>query len=152
MRAFRLTALDPAPVLLETDSPEPKPRANQALIQLYAAGVTPAEIGWYPTSHNKDGSERRGAIPGHEFSGVIAALGADTKGFSIGDEIFGLNDWFADGASAEYCVADTTGILPKPATLTHAEAAAVPIGALTAWQGLERVRLQEGERILVHGG
>jgi NADPH:quinone reductase-like Zn-dependent oxidoreductase len=152
MRAFRLTALETAPVLLETDSPESVPGANQALIQVYAAGVTPAELGWYPTSHNKDGSERRGAIPGHEFSGVVAALGADTKGFSVGDEVFGLNDWFADGATAAYCVADTSGIAPKPGTLTHAEAAAVPIGALTAWQGLARVQLREGERILVHGG
>jgi NADPH:quinone reductase-like Zn-dependent oxidoreductase len=128
------------------------PGAHQALIHVYAAGLTPAELEWYPTSHNKDGSERRNAIPGHEFSGVVAALGAETKGFSVGDEIFGLNDWFADGATAEYCVADTSGIAHKPATLTQAEAAAVPIGALTAWQGLERARLREGERILVHGG
>jgi NADPH:quinone reductase-like Zn-dependent oxidoreductase len=152
MRAVQLTALETAPVLLETDSPEPIPGTNQALIRVYAAGVTPAELQWYPTSHNKDGSERKGAIPGHEFSGVVAALGADTKGFSVGDEIFGLNDWFADGATAEYCIADTSGIVPKPANLTYAEAAAVPIGALTAWQGLERARLREGERILVHGG
>jgi NADPH:quinone reductase-like Zn-dependent oxidoreductase len=70
----------------------------------------------------------------------------------VGDAVFGLNDWFADGPTAEYCIADTTGIAHKPETLTHAEAAAVPIGALTAWQGLERARLQAGQRILVQGG
>ncbi len=128
------------------------PGANEVLVQVYAAGVTPTELLWYPTSHNKDGSERTGAIPGHEFSGVITALGAAVNGYSIGDEVFGMNDWFADGATAEYCVADTSGIARKPASLTHAEAAAVPIGALTAWQGLERARLQAGQRILVHGG
>jgi NADPH:quinone reductase-like Zn-dependent oxidoreductase len=102
--------------------------------------------------HNKDGSARAGAIPGHEFSGVITALGAAVNGYEVGDEVFGLNDWFADGATAEYCVADTSGIAPRPASLTHAQAAAVPIGALTAWQGLERARLQAGQRILVQGG
>jgi NADPH:quinone reductase-like Zn-dependent oxidoreductase len=83
---------------------------------------------------------------------VISALGAAVSGFSTGDEVFGLNDWFADGATAEYCVADVSGIAPKPASLTHVQAAAVPIGALTAWQGLDRARLQASERILVQGG
>jgi len=152
MRAVQLTASPPAPVLLETDAPEPIPGATEVLVQVYAAGVTPTELRWYPTSHNKDGSERTGAIPGHEFSGVITALGAAVNEYSIGDEVFGLNDWFADGATAEYCVADASSISPKPASLTDAEAAAVPIGALTAWQGLERARLQAGQRILVHGG
>jgi NADPH:quinone reductase-like Zn-dependent oxidoreductase len=152
MRAFQLSAFQTTPVVLEKDAPEPMPGATDVLVQVYAAGVTPSELLWYPTSHNKDGSERTGAIPGHEFSGVITALGADVKEFSIGDEVFGLNDWFADGATAEYCVADASGIAPKPATLTHAEAAAVPIGALTAMQGLERARLQAAQRILVHGG
>jgi NADPH:quinone reductase-like Zn-dependent oxidoreductase len=152
MRAVQLTALKTEPVLMETDAREPVPAATEVLVQVYAAGVTPTELLWYPTLHKKDGRARTGAIPGHEFSGVIAALGADVKGFSVGDEVFGLNDWFADGATADYCVAGVSGIAPKPATLTHAEAAAVPIGALTAWQGLERARLQEGQRILVQGG
>ena len=152
MRALRLTALQTVPELLETDAPEPVPGANQVLVQVFAAGVTPTELLWYPTSHNKDGSERTGAISGHEFSGVIAALGSAVNGHSIGDEVFGMNDWFADGATAEYCVADTSSIARKPASLTHAEAAAVPIGALTALQGLERARLRAGQRILVQGG
>jgi NADPH:quinone reductase-like Zn-dependent oxidoreductase len=152
MRAFRLNASQTGPVLLESDAPKPVPGANEVLVQVYASGVTPTELLWYPTSHNKDGSARAGAIPGHEFSGVITALGAAVNGYEVGDEVFGLNDWFADGATAEYCVADTSGIARKPASLTHAEAAAVPIGALTAWQGLERAHLQGGERILVQGG
>ena len=152
MRAFRLSASQTPPALQETDAPAGTPGANQVLVRVYAAGVTPTELLWYPTSHNKDGSERPGAIPGHEFSGVVAAPGADAKGFAVGDEVFGMNDWFADGATAEYCVADASAIAHKPTSLTHAEAAAVPLGALTAWQGLDRARLHEGERILVHGG
>lgn len=64
-----------------------------------------------------------------------------------------MNDWFADGALAEYCVTQPDWISPKPRRLSHAEAASVPIGALTAWQGLfDRAKLQPGERVLVHGG
>ena len=122
------------------------------LIQVYAAGVTPSELRWYPTSHKKDGSVRPLAVPGHEFSGVVAQLGERVEGFAAGDEVFGMNDWFADGASAEFCVTVPSNIARKPSRLTHAEAATVPIGALTAWQGLlDRAKLQTGERLLVHG-
>ncbi len=64
-----------------------------------------------------------------------------------------MNDWFADGALAEYCIAQPSGIAPKPTRLTHIEAASVPIGALTAWQGLfDRGKLQADQRVLIHGG
>jgi NADPH:quinone reductase-like Zn-dependent oxidoreductase len=64
-----------------------------------------------------------------------------------------MNDWFADCATADYCTSAWTSVAVKPSRLTHPEAASVPIGALTAWQGLfERARLQAGERVLIHGG
>jgi NADPH:quinone reductase-like Zn-dependent oxidoreductase len=64
-----------------------------------------------------------------------------------------MNDWYDEGAVAELCLTVPESIAPKPATLGHVEAAAVPIGALTAWQGLfDRARLQKGERVLAHGG
>jgi len=64
-----------------------------------------------------------------------------------------MNDWFAEGATAEFCTTRPENITAKPPSLTHEAAATVPIGALTAWQGLfERARLQPGERVLVHGG
>ena len=139
------------PALIAVELPQPQPAAGEILIRVYAAGVTPTELGWYPTTQTKDGMPRKGAVPGHEFSGVIAALGQNTSGFEIGQEVYGLNDWFADGATAEFCVTQLTSIAPKPTTLTHEEAATVPIGALTAWQGLlERTKIQHGERVLVH--
>jgi len=125
---------------------------GEVLIQVSSAGVTPTELSWYPTFNTKDGQPRVHAIPGHEFSGVIAALGKGVIGFSVGDEVYGMNDWFAQGATAEYCVAVPSGIAAKPASLSHHEAATVPIGALTAWQGLvDKAKLQGGERVLVHG-
>jgi NADPH:quinone reductase-like Zn-dependent oxidoreductase len=65
-----------------------------------------------------------------------------------------MNDWFSDGAMAAYCITQPASVARKPGRLTHVEAAdPVPIGALTAWQGLiDRARLRAGERVLVHGG
>ena len=153
MRAVQIIRVQPEPMLAEADVPVPAPRDGEVLIRVHAAGVTPTELLWSPTTQNKDGSPRNRAIPGHEFSGVVAALGKEIKDFSIGDEVFGMNDWFVDGATADYCTAPATSLAHKPKCLTHAEAAAVPIGALTAWQGLNNhAKLQAWERILVHGG
>ena len=153
MKAMRLSDSGEPPVLVEENIPQPQPRRAELLVRVFAAGVTSKELLWYPTTHNKNGERRSRAIPGHEFSGVIAALGEDTDGFDIGEEIYGMNDWFSDGATAEYCITQPVSIARKPSRLSHAEAAAVPIAALTAWQGLfDRAKLQAGERVLVHGG
>ena len=153
MRAVMLAGPPRQPELVETDVPRPVPGQGEVLVQVCAAGVTPTELLWYPTTHNKDGSSRTRAIPGHEFSGVISELGPEVSGFAVGDEVYGMNDWFADGATAEFCATVPAAIAPKPRKLSHAQSAAVPIGALTAWQGLvDRAKVRKGERVLVHGG
>lgn len=153
MKTMRLAGFANGPVLMEEDAPEPQPGKSELLIQVFVAGITPTELQWYPTSHRQTGEERIGAVPAHEFSGIIAAVGEEVEGVEIGDEVYGMNDWFADGALAEYCVTQASFIAPKPSSLTHVEAASVPIGALTAWQGLfDRAGLRAGERVLVHGG
>lgn len=152
MRALRLADSPQGPTPQDSSAPQPEPGAGEVLIRVYAAGVTPTELLWYPTSHTKTGQRRVGAIPGHEFSGIVAGVGRDAGSLEMGQEVFGMNDWFADGATAEYCVAPFTSLALRPAGLPHAEAAATPIGALTAWQGLfDRARLQPGETVLVHG-
>jgi D-arabinose 1-dehydrogenase-like Zn-dependent alcohol dehydrogenase len=153
MKAMQLNHAGQVPVLIATELPQPKPGEGELLIRVRAVGVTHAELSWYPTTHAKDGTPRKRAVLGHEFSGVIAALGKNTKGFEVGQDIYGMSDWFVDGAIAEFCVTQPQSIAPKPTTLTHQAAAAVPIGALTAWQGLfERAKMQPGERVLVQGG
>lgn len=149
MRVLRLSDSSLTP----DDVPQPAPRPGEILVRVHAVGVTPTEVAWVPTFQTKDGGKRTRAILGHEFSGVVAALGDGVTGFDVGQDVYGMNDWFADGAMAEYCITDPASIALKPSHLTHAEAASVPIGALTAWQGLfDRARLQAGERVLVHGG
>ena len=153
MKVMRLSDGAPTSVLIEDNVQQPQPERGELLVQIYAAGVTSKELLWYPTTHNKNGEPRSRAVPGHEFSGVIVAVGEDAAGFAIGQEVYGMNDWFADGAMAEFCITQPTSVARKPSQLTHVEAASVPIGTLTAWQGLfDRAKLQAEERVLVHGG
>lgn len=152
MRAMRLTGSSEVP-LAEENVPQPKLSRGEELICVYAAGVTTTELSWYPTTHTRNGRERARPMPGHGFSGVIAALGEGVTGLHAGQKVYGMSDWFSDGALAEYCLTQPHCIAAKPSRLTHAEAASVPIGALTAWQGLwDRAGLQTGEGVLIHGG
>src|SRR4030095_2077823 len=140
------------PRLIVATLPQPQPGDGELLIRVRATGVTPTELLWYPTTHTKDGGARTRAVPGHEFSGVIAGFGKGATDFKVGDEIYGMNDWFADGATAEFCLTQLQHVATKPKSCTHELAATVPIGALTAWQGLfDRAKIQSGESVLIHG-
>lgn len=153
MRSMCLADCPSGLPLVERSVPQPKPGRGEVLIRVHAAGITPSELVWYPTSHTAHGDPRTGAVPAHEFSGEIAGLGEGVAGLSVGEQVYGMNDWFADGALADYCLTQPEWIAPKPSRLSHADSASVPIGALTAWQGLfERAKLRAGERLLVHGG
>lgn len=138
--------------LSEENSPAPTPAKGEVLIRVRAAGIIPTEAGWCPTHYTQTGEKRTGAVPAHEFSGTIAATGEGVGTLEIGREVFGMNDWFSDGALAEYCAAPYFAMVPAPAGLNAAEAASVPISALTALQGFDRAKLAGGERVLVHGG
>jgi NADPH:quinone reductase-like Zn-dependent oxidoreductase len=152
MNAWQCDDLRPVPGLVQAKVETPKPQRGEVLIRVHAAGVTGTELLWEPTTRTRSGADRRHAIPGHEFSGAIAAVGVGADGI-VGQEVFGMNDWYAEGATAEFCCAPPSAIAPKPARLTHVEGASVPIDALTAWQGLfDRARLKAGERVLIHGG
>jgi NADPH:quinone reductase-like Zn-dependent oxidoreductase len=75
MRIMRLSDSADGPVLLEENAARPHPGRGELLVRVYAAGVTPTELLWYPTTHRKNGERRSHAVPGHEFSGIIAAWG-----------------------------------------------------------------------------
>ncbi len=75
MKALRLTGTPAAPILRLEEIPTPSPGDNEVLIRVCAAAVTPTELGWSPTTHTREGAPRTGAVPGHEFSGIVAATG-----------------------------------------------------------------------------
>jgi NADPH:quinone reductase-like Zn-dependent oxidoreductase len=153
MNAIRLYDSRGSEEVVFEEVPMPAVGAGEVLIRVHATAVTPGELEWYPTWHSRGGAPRSHPVPSHEFSGVIAAIGPEITGLKEGDPVYGMNDWFSDGAAAEYCVATPAGIAPKPAAIDHLHAAAVPISGLTAWQALfERGKLAAGQKILIHGG
>ena len=153
MKTMQVNSARQGPVLIPATTPQPEARPGEVLIRVRAASVTPTELLWSTTTHTKEGAVRTGAVPGHEFSGTVAALGANVRTFEVGDEIYGMNDWYAEGATAEFCIALPQNIAKKPMTLTYEASATVPLSALTAWQGLfQRAKLRADERVLVHGG
>src|SRR5262245_26094782 len=153
MKAIRLHIRGGPEALVYEEAQQPHPQAGEVLVRVHAAAVTPTELLWVPTWKTRTGEDRPfPIILGHEFSGVIAALGAGVTDWAEGDAVYGLNDWFENGAQAEYCVAPAVPLAPKPRLLDHVQAAVVPISALTAWQALfERANLQTGQRVLIHG-
>ncbi|HEY1377315.1 MAG TPA: NADP-dependent oxidoreductase [Gemmataceae bacterium] len=154
MKVWRYDDSSGTPGLVPAEVEPPTASPGELLVRVHAAGVTPTERLWYPTTHQPSGEPRRGTVPGHEFSGVVAGVGAEAGAdFRVGQEVYGMNDWFADGATAEFVRTAPAAVAAKPGRLTHVEAASVPIGALTARQGLfDRAALRAGERVLVHGG
>jgi len=153
MKVVRIAHSGGVPVLVAGEAPKPRPGPGEVLIEVVAAGVMLTELSWYPSTHTKTGEPRVGAVPGHDFSGIVAGVGEDVGHLEVGHAVLGMNDWYSDGAMAEYCVAPFFSVLPKPGNLTFVEAASVPISALTAWQALlDRAKLRRGEHILIHGG
>lgn len=153
MKALYLSKSGGTDALIYDEIPRPSPGEGEVLIQVHAAGVTPTELIWVPTWTTRAGDKRTFPIvPGHEFSGVVAALGPGVADMSVGAQVYGLNDWFENGAQAEYCVTRPEYLAPKPESIDHALAASVPIAALTAWQGLfDRALLADGQSVLIHG-
>src|SRR3954453_7444508 len=153
MKAIRLHARGGPEAVAYEEAPQPHPGEGEVLVRVHSAGVIHTELGWVPTWSTPAGEPRPlPVIPGHEFSGEIAALGAGVRDVGVGDLVYGLNDWYRDGAWAEYCVARVADIAHKPAGIDHVHAAATPISALTVWQGLvERAGLAAGQRVLIHG-
>ena len=154
MKAAYLTKNAGPEGLVIGDVPQPQPGRDEVLVRVHATAVTPTEFAWSPTFNTRTGQPRPfPIILSHEFSGVVEEVGEAAEGFKIGDAVYGMNDWFGNGAQAEFCTAPATAVAQAPVSLDRNKAATVPISALTAWQGLfERCQLNAGERVLIHGG
>lgn len=144
MRAIRLHAPGGIAELVDERVDTPRPREGEALVRVHAAAITRDELDW-PV-------DRLPAIPSYELAGVVAALGPDAQGIVEGDEVYALADFERDGAAAEFAVVQAELLAPRPRALGYVECAAIPLPALSAWQGLfVHGSLAAGERVLVHG-
>ena len=144
---------DESPDRLRVDERSlPEAQIGDVLIQVGAASFTPTELQWPSTWVDRSGRDRRPVIPGHEVSGTVVALGYGTTGFGVGDEVFGLTDWYRDGSLAEFVAVEARNLATKPGSLSHVDSAAFPMAALTAWQALfVHADLKAGQTVVIHG-
>ncbi|ACU73877.1 Alcohol dehydrogenase zinc-binding domain protein [Catenulispora acidiphila DSM 44928] len=134
------------------ERPEPTPAINDVVVAVHASGFVPAEWEWPSTWVDRSGHDRAPAIIGHEFAGVVSALGYGTTGLSVGQRVFGITDWHRDGTLAEYAAVEARNLAPLPGDVEFTVGASLPISGLTAWQGLfQHGRLQAGQTALAHG-
>ncbi len=152
MKAVRIHEYGGPEVLKIEDVETPTPAAGDVLIKVYATSVNPVDSKIRSGKNHQRYNNPMPLTLGWDVSGTIEEIGADVKGFKRGDEVYARPDLNRDGTYAEYVVVKASKVGFKPKSLTHNEAAAVPLAALTAWQGIfDHGRLQAGQRILIHG-
>lgn len=148
MRAVTQDSVGGPEVLRLVEADRPEPQAGEVLVRVRASGINPVDV-----------AVRAGEFPllgeppfavGWDISGVVEQVGAGAR-FSVGDEVYGMPRFpQAAGAYAEYVTAPAAELALKPASLDHVHAAALPLAALTAWQGLVgAARISAGDRVLV---
>ncbi|MBN0042916.1 zinc-dependent alcohol dehydrogenase family protein [Streptomyces actuosus] len=152
MRAVVLEEFGTPLVPREIDKPAVAP--DQVLVRVVSSGVNPLDtkIRAGKAAHAK---RTLPAVLGLDLAGVVEEVGADVRGFATGDEVFGMTGGVGDvqGSLAEYAAVDARLLAHKPRSLTHREAAALPLVVITAWEGLvDRAQVRAGQKVLIHGG
>lgn len=151
MRAITMSQYGGPEVLTEQEAAIPVCSDSQVLVELYAAAVNPVDT-------NIRGGRVQEVFPVHQFphilgldlAGVVKEAGAAVRHIKPGDRVFGLG---SSGTYAEYAAAEAVQVAKLSPDISFREAAALPAVALTAWHSLFRYgKLQEGERVLIHGG
>jgi NADPH:quinone reductase-like Zn-dependent oxidoreductase len=160
MKAIVCTNQGPPDVLQLKEIEKPAPKGNEVLIKVHAATVTQGDVmlrKLHPLMYipMRLFGVRRKKIPGHEFAGEIEAIGANVKRFKAGDQVFGTTTGLSVGANAEYlCLPEEWdgGVLAiKPVNSSYEEAAALPVGGMTALYILQKGDIQSGDKVLVYG-
>ncbi len=153
MQAIEIQQFGGPEVLTLQEVVTPQPGADEVLLRVHAAGVNPVDTGARSGRSAALTNASLPYIPGFDVSGVVAAIGSGVTGFSVGDPVYAMLDLRRGGGYAEYALVKESEAALKPADVTFAEAAALPLVALTAWQALfDTADLQPGQTVLIHGG
>jgi NADPH:quinone reductase-like Zn-dependent oxidoreductase len=149
MQAISQDTLGGPEVLVSVSVPRPAPGIGEILVRVRAASVNPVD-----KVHRERGLFGQPPfVLGYDVSGTVDAVGPGVTLYARGDEVFGMLPFpHGHGAHAEYVVAPTRVFVPKPESLDHVQAAAIPLVGLTAWQALvDTAGIGEGSRVLING-
>jgi NADPH2:quinone reductase len=145
---------EPGGSFRKTDLPRPALRPNHVLVRIKASGVNPLDtkIRAGKAAHAKQSLP---AVLGLDMAGIIEEVGPDVTAFKRGDEVFGMVGGVGglQGTLAEFIAADVDLLAPKPSNLSMRQAAALPLVAITPWEGLvDRAKVCADQTVLVHAG
>ncbi len=158
MKAIVYTKYGPPDVLQLNEVEKPAPQDNQVLVKVHAAALNAAD--WHMVRADPflvrlmAGGllKPKYTTPGADVAGRVEAVGRNVTQFRPGDEVFGDLSGCGWGSLAEYVCADENALALKPANLTFDQAAAVPLAAITALQGLrDKGKVQSGQNVLING-
>ena len=154
MRA--ITMAEPGgPAVLRLDEVDRPERLDaEVLVRVVAAGVDPLDVRLRAGRHRLSDPDGRAVVLGHAFSGVVVEAPYAAHPLQPGVEVFGVGmPPRMPGSYAEYLAAPALGVVRKPTSLSHPEAAAVPLAALTAWgMVVDMAKAHDGQRMLIRGG
>lgn len=153
MKAFILERYGKTGGVRLGETPEPELRDDEVLVQVHAASVNPLDSKIRSGEFKLVLPYRLPLILGHDAAGVVVRVGPRVRQFKPGDEVYSRPDDFRIGAFAEFIAIREASLAIKPKALTMAEAAAIPLVGLTAWQALVgRANLQEGQKVFIQAG
>ena len=155
MKAMQIQSYKEGVKFAQVDLPKPELKAGHVLVKIAASSVNTVDLKICEAGEVLAPiSPKTPAVLGMDFAGTVEAIGEGVIKYSVGDEVYGcaggLND--LPGALAEYIVADENLVALKAKNLSMREAAALPLVAITAYEGLTRAQTQAGQKVLVHGG
>ena len=153
MKAFVVERYGDADTVRAGDMPDPKAGAHDVLVRIHAASVNPLDLKIRDGDLKAILPYRAPFVLGNDLAGTVVAVGARVTRFTAGDEVYAHPDQNRMGTFAELIAIHQDDVATKPATLTMAEAASIPLVGLTAWQALvERADLRPGQKVLIHAG
>ena len=154
MKAMIIKNFGSSDVFESAEVAKPSVKPGHVLVKIAATSVNTVDTMIRQMGKELPISPELPAILGMDFAGTVEEVGEGISEYVIGDEVYGCAGGLGDlpGTLAEYMVADVNLIAHKPKSLTMREAASLPLVGITAYEGLKRANVTQGQKLLVHGG